>query len=88
MSFKTSYQRMAIYNQRMNKSAYKAAAKLSVSELNRGRGAYFGSIIGTLNHILVGDITWFKRFADHPTKFPALEHFRALEKPSSLAAII
>ncbi len=88
MSITVSYQRMAIYNQWMNKSTYKAAAKLSLGELNKDRCAYFGSIIGTLNHILVGDIFWFKRFANHQVEFPALEYFQTIEKPESLDAIV
>ena len=62
MSFEVSFQRLALYNQWMNTSVYQAAKKLSASELNENRGAYFGSIIGTLNHIMVGDVFWFKRF--------------------------
>ena len=88
MLLRKSYERMAIYNQWMNESTYKAAAKLSLDELNKDRGAYFGSIIGILNHILVGDIFWFKRFANHQVKFLALEYFRIVEKPGSLDAII
>lgn len=88
MSFKLSFERLALYNQWMNMSLYKATEKLSSDELNKDRGAYFGSIIGTLNHIMVGDIFWFKRFADHQANFETLEYFRCIEKPDSLIDIV
>ncbi|MDO9212440.1 MAG: hypothetical protein Q8Q54_05300 [Methylococcales bacterium] len=34
----------------MNNKLYDAALKLSTKELAKNRGAFFGSIIGTLNH--------------------------------------
>jgi uncharacterized damage-inducible protein DinB len=88
MSFEISFQRLALYNQWMNASVYQAAEKLSASELNENRGAYFGSIIGTLNHIMVGDIFWFKRFADHLLAFNSLDCFRDIAKPESLNSIV
>ncbi|MFT6220772.1 MAG: putative damage-inducible protein DinB [Candidatus Endobugula sp.] len=84
MSFEVSFQRLALYNQWMNTSVYQAAKKLSASELNENRGAYFGSIIGTLNHIMVGDVFWFKRFSNHPLAFSSLDYFRDIAKPESL----
>lgn len=88
MSFKVSFERLALYNQWMNRRVYEAADKLSLAELNKDRGAYFGSIIGTLNHIMVGDIFWFKRFSDHQAKFQTLEYFRGIDKPGSLGAVV
>ena len=46
---------MADYNQLMNKKMLEAAAKLSAEALSEDRGAFFGSVIGTLNHIVVAD---------------------------------
>lgn len=40
----------AEYNSSMNKSVYTAAANLDNSALHLDRGAFFGSIIGTLYH--------------------------------------
>jgi uncharacterized damage-inducible protein DinB len=88
MSFKLSFERLAIYNQWMNNGIYEAAGKLSPTEQNKDRGAYFCSIIGTLNHIMVGDILWFKRFSGHPAGFKSLEYFRTIEKPESLSSIV
>ncbi|ROR97913.1 putative damage-inducible protein DinB [Sinobacterium caligoides] len=88
MSLKSNFELMAAYNQRINSSIYNAAATLSSDELKRDRGAFFSSIIGTLNHIIVGDTIWLKRFANHPASFPSLDYIRALDTPLSLDAII
>ena len=47
---------MADYNLWMNARLYDSAAQLSAAELERDRGAFFGSILGTLNHLVVTDI--------------------------------
>jgi uncharacterized damage-inducible protein DinB len=85
---KAIYQQMALYNQWINKKIYSAAAELNYELLSEDRGAYFGSIMGTLNHILVGDIFWFKRFSDHSSDLPSLEYFRLLKRPDSLDMIL
>lgn len=53
---------MAAYNSEMNRRIYEAAARLSDEERKRERGAFFGSIHGTLNHLLWADSTWMSRF--------------------------
>lgn len=78
---------MAKYNQWMNQSLYKAAYSLPEAKLKADKQAFFGSIFGTLNHILVGDIIWLKRFAKHPTNHLSLEEIRLLESPKSLNQI-
>ena len=72
----------------MNKSIYESASTLSASELGENRDAFFGSIMGTLNHILVGDTTWLKRFASHEAEFNSLEYIRVMKAPKSLEAIL
>ena len=54
---------MAAYNSEMNRRVYDAAERLSDEERRRERGAFWGSIHGTLNHILWGDTAWMSRFA-------------------------
>jgi uncharacterized damage-inducible protein DinB len=56
------YRLMARYNAWMNGNLYKAAALLCDEERKRDRGAFFKSIHGTLNHLLVGDSLWMARF--------------------------
>jgi len=52
----------ARYNRWMNERLYAAAGELSEDERKRDRGAFFGSIHRTLDHILWGDRTWVGRF--------------------------
>jgi len=64
-------QTFARYNQWQNRSLYAAAAGLSEAERLRDRGAFFGSIHGTLSHILWGDLQWMSRFAPDAYEKPA-----------------
>ena len=59
-------QLMARYNKWQNESLYGAASDLGDEERRRERGAFFGSIHKTLNHILWGDEAWMSRLAGHP----------------------
>ena len=56
----------AAYNSEMNRRIYAAAGRLSDGERRQGRGAFFGSIQGTLNHLLWADQAWMSRFAGWP----------------------
>ena len=53
---------LAAYNAWANGRLYEAAAQLSDSDYRAGRGAFFKSVHGTLNHLLVTDRIWMKRF--------------------------
>jgi uncharacterized damage-inducible protein DinB len=57
---------MARYNRWQNKSLYGAAATLSDAGRREERGAFFGSIHGTLCHLLWGDLIWMHRFSGSP----------------------
>jgi len=57
---------MAAYNAEMNRRLYSAAARLSDDERRTPRGAFWGSIHGTLTHILWGDRQWMSRFDAWP----------------------
>jgi len=72
------------YNQWINDKLYSAAAQLPADELAKDRGAFFGSVLGTLNHIMVADIIWLQRFSEHPSQHPALDQIRAMPKPQTL----
>lgn len=75
---------LAEYNRLMNQRQYQAAAELTEAELMEDKGAFFTSIFGTLNHILVGDILWLKRFAMNNPQFSALSYLQKLATPSAL----
>ena len=79
---------MSRYNQWMNDKIYSSAGQLSDDALTKNQGAFFKSILGTLNHIMVGDLIWLKRFADHPATHPALDYVREIETPASLDQIL
>ena len=59
-------QRLARYNRWQNENLYGVADRLSDDERRRERGTFFGSIHGTLSHLLWGDCTWMNRFSDVP----------------------
>ncbi|MBX3553013.1 MAG: DinB family protein [Pseudolabrys sp.] len=59
-------QRMSRYNRWQNENLYGVADRLSDHERRRDRGAFFGSIHQTLNHLLWGDRQWMSRFAGWP----------------------
>ncbi|USX25737.1 DinB family protein [Oxalobacteraceae bacterium OTU3CINTB1] len=76
---------LAAYNADMNRNLYAAAAKLTPDELTADRKAFFGSVAGTMNHLLAGDTIWLKRFATHPANFPALSAMSGMPQPGGLA---
>ncbi len=53
---------MARYNAWQNRQLAQALAGMDAVEVNQDRGAFFGSIMGTLNHLLWGDGMWMARF--------------------------
>ncbi|HEX8596620.1 MAG TPA: DinB family protein [Pseudomonas sp.] len=81
-------QLMAAYNQWMNDKLYTVAATLPAEALNADRRAFFGSTLGTLNHLVVADIIWLKRFARHPAGHQALEPVTQLQDPQALSQLL
>lgn len=79
---------LAAYNVWMNKKVYAASSRLSPDELRQDRKAFFGSIIGTLNHLAVGDTIWLKRFRAHLPKSASLESLDPLPAPQQLTQIL
>jgi uncharacterized damage-inducible protein DinB len=56
------FQMMARYNRIANQRLYDCCTQLSDAERKKNRQAFFKSIHGTLNHIMVGDRNWMTRF--------------------------
>jgi len=52
---------LARYNRWMNDKLYAVAEKLTDVERKQDRGAFFGSIHRTLNHLLLADRVWLGR---------------------------
>lgn len=59
---KPLFVRMAAYNRWANRRLYGAVAELSADEFTRDLGAFFGSVRGTLSHLLIADSIWMQRF--------------------------
>jgi len=59
----------ALYNRLANEKLYEACAALTDEERRRDLGAFFKSVHGTLNHLLLGDRIWMTRFegGSHPS---------------------
>jgi uncharacterized damage-inducible protein DinB len=62
---------MADYNRWMNRRLVAACAALPPDALAQDRGAFFGSVLGTLNHLAVADSLWLRRF-EHPGHWDTL----------------
>jgi uncharacterized damage-inducible protein DinB len=70
---KSRYQMFAGYNRWCNERLYEAAAQVSDAEYRADRGAFFRSLHGTLNHLLVGDRIWMRRFTGAGEVPPSLD---------------
>ena len=57
---------MAQYNRWMNERLYECCAGMPDAERKRDVGAFFKSVHGTLNHLLLGDRIWLGRFLGKP----------------------
>ncbi|MDO6590762.1 damage-inducible protein DinB [Loktanella sp. D2R18] len=53
---------MAAYNRWQNDGQRRIVTAMTSEALTLDRGAFFGSIVGTLNHLLWGDTLWMSRF--------------------------
>ena len=78
---------LASYNQWMNRRLYDAAATLPDDALAEDRGAFFGSVIGTLNHLVVADTIWLKRFASAADASSVLAALDDTPMPTALDAV-
>lgn len=67
-----NYRFLARYNRWFNRRLYAACAELSDAQRKSDRGAFFGSIHGTLNHLVWGDLMWLGRFARQGVTLDAL----------------
>lgn len=76
---------MAEYNRWMNERLYEAASTLDAETLVAEKGAFFGSILGTLNHIAVADTIWLHRFAQHGLPLRSLSALSSFPQPASLS---
>lgn len=59
-------QTMAAYNAEMNRRIFAAAERIPDPTRREQRGAFWGSLHGTLSHLLWGDQMWMSRFDNWP----------------------
>lgn len=72
----------ARYNRTMNQKLYALSQGLQQEQLDEDRGAFFGSIYRTLNHIMIADVYWLGRISGE--RFTLLD---ATGEPVSIRAI-
>ena len=81
---KAHFSMFALYNRWANETLYDAVRTIPDADYRALRGAFFGSLHGTLNHILIADRIWMRRFTGTgpaPAKLDEIAHaeFHALE---------
>lgn len=59
---KDHFSMFAQYNRWANERLYEAAAQVGDADYRADRGAFFGSLHATLNHLVVTDRIWMHRF--------------------------
>jgi uncharacterized damage-inducible protein DinB len=64
---------LAVYHRQMNRQFYAACARLDEAELKKDRAAFFRSIFGTLNHMLLTDRLWLSGFTGQSIAFGSLD---------------
>lgn len=72
---KAHFDSFARYNAWANRRLYEAAAGLTDEQYRADRGAFFRSMHGTLNHLLVTDRIWMQRITgagDAPDRLDAI----------------
>ncbi|MEJ6747259.1 MAG: DinB family protein [Yoonia sp.] len=63
---------MAAYNVWQNNGLCRVVQAMDEADVRADRGAFFGSIFGTLNHLLCGDFLWMSRFDGGPAQSPVI----------------
>ena len=74
---KAHFVQFASYNRWANSRLFEAALALDDATYRREVGAFFKSLHGTLNHLLLTDRLWMKRLTgegDHPEQLDAIVH--------------
>jgi uncharacterized damage-inducible protein DinB len=70
-----NFRQLADYNRWANLRLYGAALDMPEAQYRRATGVFFGSLHGTLNHLLLADRIWLKRLTgtgEHPNRLDAI----------------
>ena len=77
VAFNNNFLQLADYNKWANARLYAAALDLPEQAYRQPVGVFFGSLHGTLNHLLLTDRLWLKRLTgegEHPNQLNAIIH--------------
>ena len=88
---KPHFQLMAKYNATMNQKICDSIVNTPEDVLWADQKAFFGSILGTLNHLMVGDIIWLHRFHSQTSgsgRFITLKQLADFPLPTMLTQIL
>ncbi|MGF1476424.1 MAG: DinB family protein [Geminicoccaceae bacterium] len=80
---------MAAYSLWANERLHESASQMGDDDYRRDGGAFFGSVHGTLNHLLAADQIWWQRITgqgDPPDRLDAILHERIAGLTSARAA--
>ena len=66
------FQNLARYNERANRELFQHLSSLTGRARRRDVGSWFGSIHGMLNHVLICDLNWLKRYRQLSPDSPVL----------------
>jgi uncharacterized damage-inducible protein DinB len=69
MPWLAQYRALAEYNRWMNRKLVAVGLELTDEEQTRDLGAFFGSVLATLNHLLLVDLTWMRRITNDRERF-------------------
>ncbi|MBW2441946.1 MAG: DinB family protein [Deltaproteobacteria bacterium] len=78
---KQSFLNLACYNERVNREMYAVLSVLTDKARKQDAGSWFGSIHGILNHIIICDVNWLKRYRALAPDSPVLNDPR-LDPPN------
>jgi uncharacterized damage-inducible protein DinB len=70
-----NFRQLADYNHWANRRIHAAALAMPEEQYRRRTGVFFGSLHGTLNHLLLTDRVWLRRLtgeAEHPNRLDAI----------------
>lgn len=83
---KAHFTMFAAYNQWANERLYAAVARLPDADYRADRGAFFGSLRGTLNHLMAADRIWLHRLTGSGPTYARLDTIVHDDLPSLAAA--
>ncbi len=76
-----TFQNLACYNERANQELFESLSHLTGRARRRDMGSWFGSLHGILNHIIICDINWLRRYRTLEPDAPVLND-PALDPPN------